>query len=135
MSFFKDFKEDLSQAVNELVPGGEENLNEELEDDSDMVVNTLESELDVESELSKLDGLLEKVTMDSKQVKPETQPAVEVVSAPVEEKNTLNEGAGNAQEDKVMSEVTNVAFEENQNKQAAAAQAATQMACIHVVRD
>lgn len=128
MSFFKDFKEDLSQAVNELVPGGEENLTEELEDDSDMVVNTLESELDVESELSKLDGLLEKVTMDSKQVKPEAKPAAEAVTTSVEEKNTLNEGAGNAQEDKVMSEVTNVAFEENQNKQAAAAQAATQMA-------
>lgn len=63
MSFFKDFKEDLSQAVNELVPG--EDATEAAEQDSDVVVNTLEDELDVESELSKLDGLLEKVTKDA----------------------------------------------------------------------
>lgn len=63
MSFFKDFKEDLSQAVNELVPGSD--VPEEMENDSDVVVNTLEDELDVESELSKLDGLLEKVTQDA----------------------------------------------------------------------
>ena len=56
MSFFKDFKEDLSQAVNELVPG--EDTTEAAEQDNDVVVNTLEDELDVESELSKLDGLL-----------------------------------------------------------------------------
>jgi len=61
MSFFKDFKDDLSQAVNELMPG--ENLadDEELEESPEMVVNTLEGELDIESELSRLDGLLEPV--------------------------------------------------------------------------
>ena len=46
MSFFKDFKEDLSQAVNELVPG--EDTTEAAEQDNDVVVNTLEDELDVE---------------------------------------------------------------------------------------
>lgn len=60
MGFFKDFKDDFSQAVNELMPGEEEQL-AGLQTD-DMVVNTLESEVDVESELSKLDGLLEQVT-------------------------------------------------------------------------
>ena len=60
MGFFKDFKDDFSQAVNELLPG-EDNLNESTEEE-DLVVNTLESEVDVESELSKLDGLLEQVT-------------------------------------------------------------------------
>ena len=50
MSFFKDFKEDLSQAVNELVPG--EDTTEAAEQDNDVVVNTLEDELDVESDLS-----------------------------------------------------------------------------------
>lgn len=73
MSFFKDFKEDLSQAVNELVPGGEEF--ETLENDNDMVVNTLEDELDVQSELSKLDGLLEKVSKDAKEPAIQIKPA------------------------------------------------------------
>ena len=79
MSFFKDFKDDLSQAAKELMPGDEINQ-EELEDDSEMVVNTLESELDVESELSKLDGLLEKVSKDAK--KPEEP--MHMVDDPIE---------------------------------------------------
>ena len=37
MSFFKEFKEDLSQAVNELMPGEDELLDEQTED-ADMVV-------------------------------------------------------------------------------------------------
>lgn len=57
---FKDFKDDFSQAVNELMPG-EDNL-EDGAANEDLVVNTLENEVDVESELSKLDGLLEQVT-------------------------------------------------------------------------
>ena len=60
MGFFKDFKDDFSQAVNELMPG-EDNL-EDGAANEDLVVNTLENEVDVESELSKLDGLLEQVT-------------------------------------------------------------------------
>ena len=51
MGFFKDFKDDFSQAVNELMPG-EDNL-ESTDKDDDMVVNTLEDEVDVASELSK----------------------------------------------------------------------------------
>lgn len=63
MGFFKDFKDDFSQAVNELMPEESENLTDQdtLEND-DMVVNTLDSEVDTESELSKLNGLLEQVT-------------------------------------------------------------------------
>lgn len=60
MGFFKDFKDDFSQAVNELMPG-EDSL-EKTDAEDDLVVNTLEDEVDVESELSKLDGLLEQVT-------------------------------------------------------------------------
>ncbi len=57
MSFFKDFKEDLSQAVNELLPG------EEVQNAAqpDLVVNTLEQEIDAKSEMEKMSGLLEKV--------------------------------------------------------------------------
>ena len=80
MSFFKDFKEDLSQAVNELVPG--EDTTEAAEQDNDVVVNTLEDELDVESELSKLDGLLEKVTKDESTISETT--ANETMTMPEE---------------------------------------------------
>lgn len=37
MSFFKDFKEDLSQAVNELLPG-EEELKSSIPNQQDLVV-------------------------------------------------------------------------------------------------
>ena len=64
MGFFKEFKDDFSQAVNELLPEEAENLEkqENLEND-DMVVNTLDSEVDTESELSKLNGLLEQIRL------------------------------------------------------------------------
>lgn len=85
MGFFKDFKDDFSQAVNELMPGEDELETGSAEDD--LVVNTLEEEVDVESELSKLDGLLEQVT---KQEAPKQEtPKQEVPVAPVvEEKVT-----------------------------------------------
>lgn len=68
MSFFREFKEDARQALNELMPG-DDMTKDDMEDDSDIVVNTLENELNVEAELSKLDGLLEKVTKDVKEPK------------------------------------------------------------------
>lgn len=74
MGLFKDFKEDFSQAVNELVPGGE--MDGTMADD--VVVDTLGDSVDVKSELSKLDGLLE-------QVKEEAPAKAEHV-APVERK-------------------------------------------------
>ncbi len=57
MGFFKDFKEDFNDAVNELVPGGEDTAASD-----EVMVNTLDGDIDVESELNKLDGLLEQVT-------------------------------------------------------------------------
>lgn len=57
MGFFKDFKDDFSQAVNEMVPG-EDSLGTE----DELLVDTLEGEPDMEAELSKLDGLLEQVS-------------------------------------------------------------------------
>lgn len=62
MGFFKEFKDDFSQAVNELMPGEEPVAEkEEAAETEDMVVNTLDAEVDTESELSKLNGLLEQV--------------------------------------------------------------------------
>lgn len=66
MGFFKEFKEDLNQAVNELMPGEETAEPKEQETNDDMVVNTLDSEVDTESELSKLNGLLEQVAEEPK---------------------------------------------------------------------
>ena len=75
MGLFKDFKEDFSQAVNELVPGGE-NLDDNVE------VDTLSQNVDVKSELSKLDGLLDQVKEEP--VKPVVA-AAPVVEEAVEE--------------------------------------------------
>lgn len=60
MSFFKDFKDDLSQAMTELLPG-EELKEAGISEQPELVVNTLEQEVDVQSELKKLEGLFEKV--------------------------------------------------------------------------
>ena len=68
MGFFKDFKDDFSQAMNDIIPG-EEPVNEEETLNDDLVVNTLEEEVDVESELSKLDGLLEQVSKQEEAAK------------------------------------------------------------------
>lgn len=67
MGFFKELKEDASQAIKELMPG-EDYLDEGSEED--LVVNTLEGELDVESELSKLNGLLESVPFEEEDKEP-----------------------------------------------------------------
>lgn len=56
MSFFKEFKEDFSQAMNEMMPGSDTQDKEE-----ELVVNTLEEEVDARAELNKLEGLFEKV--------------------------------------------------------------------------
>ncbi len=82
MGFFKDFKEDLSQAVNELMP--DEEAAKAAAGNRDMVVNTLEDEVDVESELSKLDGLLEQV-MKQEQSKEPIHPAPIPAVKPVPE--------------------------------------------------
>ncbi len=57
MSFFKEFKEDLSTAMNELLPGSEEQI--ELEDELAEEGNKEIKDLGVESELEKLDGILQ----------------------------------------------------------------------------
>ena len=62
MGLFKDFKVDFSQAVNEMMPGAAAPEKENKAED--LVVNTLGEDVDVKSELSKLDGLLEQVQKD-----------------------------------------------------------------------
>ncbi|MCI5492522.1 MAG: polymer-forming cytoskeletal protein [Lachnospiraceae bacterium] len=113
MSFFKDFKEDLSQAARELMPG-EDTKQEEFDDDSELTVNTLESELDVESELSKLDGLLEKVSKDVKSPEPAAPAAT---AAP--EQNVAPQPAPAEKKEPVMNKIEAVPVRpavENTNK-------------------
>lgn len=102
MGFFKDFKDDFSQAVNELMPG-EDNL-ESAGNDDDMVVNTLEGEVDVESELSKLDGLLEQVTKQEpvREEKPQAAAAQKPAPEVMQERTMIN----TAQEEKKMADNT-----------------------------
>ncbi len=56
MGFFKEFKEDFSEAVDELIPGGG------YSDGDDEVDLPVDNSIDVDTELSKLDGLLEQAT-------------------------------------------------------------------------
>lgn len=66
MGFFKDFKDDFSQAVNELIPNNDAGTN----DVSDQMVNTLDSEIttsneDAENELKEwLDELVQEDTIE-----------------------------------------------------------------------
>ncbi len=106
MGLFKEFKDDFSDAVNDLVPGGEEL--EEVENVND-AVDTLDEEMDVDTEISKLDGLFEQVSkkaennetiavtekiVPEKEVKEEinTMNTVETnnVETPVAETSTIN---------------------------------------------
>lgn len=67
MSFFKDFKEDFSQAMNELLPGEEELKEEAAKMQPELVVNTLEQEVDAKSEMKKMEGLFEKVGKETEE--------------------------------------------------------------------
>lgn len=125
MSFFKDLKEDLSHAVNELLPGEEVEKKEakETKEEADKPEEkAAETELNVESELSKLDGLLEQVTKDAKD--PNTaankmrtihaEPAVKTGAAPTESKvNQTVENLKKVEEDKNMSELNKEANQAN----------------------
>ena len=107
MGFFKDFKEDLSDAVDEIIPGG----SFEDEDASDDMVNTIGNDIDVDSELSKLDGLLQKVSdkMDQEEA-PAAAPAEPVKEAAAPAKKEVKS------EEKIMD--TEAAIKNEHNQQA-----------------
>jgi len=60
MGFFKDLKEDFSDAVDELIPGGKSS-DDEFKTGKDVSLNA-DKDIDVEEELNKLDGLLASVS-------------------------------------------------------------------------
>lgn len=86
MGFFKEFKDDFSQAVNELMPGEDSVAEDDALEGDDMVVNTLDDEMDTETELSKLNGLLEQVAD-----KPVSQSVVKQQQVAELEKEFMNE--------------------------------------------
>jgi len=104
MGLFKDFKEDFSQAVNEMMPGADVPVKENKTED--LVVNTLGEDVDVQSELSKLDGLLEQVqktdVSDTTKIEAELPPIHKEVKKPepAPEINT------NSEENQKMSDTT-----------------------------
>ena len=62
MGFFKDFKEDFSDAVDELIPGDSGDVEAENKTSSEVPLDTDSSDINVQDELNKLDGLLEQVS-------------------------------------------------------------------------
>ena len=111
MGFFKDFKEDFSEAVNELMPGTTE------AEATGTVTSTMKDEIDVNAELDKLDGLLEKAAKRIEEPVQEVAPAVPEVkeevkeAAPVIEKPIFakKETKKEVKEDIKMDETMNVA--------------------------
>lgn len=93
MSFFKEFKEDLTTAMNELTPGGEEQA--ELEDGIMEEGNEDLKDMGVESELEKLDGILQSYSEIEKKpsfVVPELRkPSFMSTSESMESKEKVNE--------------------------------------------
>ncbi len=94
MSFFKDFKDDFAEAVDELVPGG---AGEQAAKGIDNASKKIDTDVDADAELSKLDGLLEQVakrvdedaSKASGVVVPEevAKPNVSVMKSEVEKEN------------------------------------------------
>lgn len=117
MGFFKEFKDDFSEAVNELVPGAEENQPAE-----DEMVDTLGENIDVASELSKLDGLLEQVTKRVDQEDTSAEAKVEKTATTEMKQNIKTE---EKVEDKVKMDTYNT---ENGIQQAATSQAGAPIA-------
>lgn len=67
MGFFKELKDDLSQAVNELLP--EDELNQE--DSGDQMVNTLDNDINASDDApnsEKMNELLEELTKDDDEI-------------------------------------------------------------------
>lgn len=107
MSFLKEFKEDLSQAVNELIP---EDNEQENYDDSEMV-NTLEEDSFDEDELEDLDSFFQNNEVFSRDTNPiaEELENIEDPELSIEEKiqddeETANNSLDEGREGKIVSD-------------------------------
>jgi cytoskeletal protein CcmA (bactofilin family) len=103
MGLFKDFKEDFSQAVNEMMPG--EDTQDKAGKKENQAAGTIGDRADVRSELSKLDGLLDNVKTEEKvdlppleketRPEPHRQPAPTIIAKEERERRTMNETTHN----------------------------------------
>ena len=95
MGLFKEFKDDFSQAVNELVPGDvpEREVEPKAQTADNLVVDTIGENVDVASELSKLDGLLEHV---------EEQPQETAVPRPTPSENFAEQTINTQKEEQIL---------------------------------
>lgn len=106
MGFFSDLKEDLSQAVNELMPEGTENTAETLETEDVFAVEEAQSlpeetvDMSVEEERAQLDALLDRVDsieipedMDMTKLEEETMPAAAEIAEEFPEETVVEEPA------------------------------------------
>lgn len=104
MGFFKEFKDDLSQAVNELLP--EDELAEEEKDTQEQIVNTLDSDdtvSDEKSDSEKMKEWLEEFAQDEdKATEEEQEVEPEEILADLEEKQEeIEEVEGEDMDDNV----------------------------------
>lgn len=112
MSFFKEFKEDLQQAVNELLP------DEGKDGSNDQMVNTLDSNTNLQSteeESEKMKELLEKIASDG------TEAAAGGAEASEDAKADTNENA--AIDDNVDQELLDTLNDDEKESKQAEAQA------------
>lgn len=107
MSFLKEFKEDLSQAVSELIP---EDNEQENYDDSEMV-NTLEEDSFDEDELEGLDSFFQNSEVFSRDANPITEeleniedPELSIEEKIQDDEETANNSMDEGREGKIVSD-------------------------------
>ncbi len=122
MGLFKDFKEDFSQAVNEMMPGAETGRDKTDASSEDLVVDTLGENVDVKSELSKLDGLLEQVKPEEPKKEAEPVKKAEPAAASTPKPAPAAMQTNFVEEKKAMSDIltTETATRQMQDKRATA---------------
>ena len=87
MSFFKDFKDDFSAAMDEMIPGGE--TAEEPVKEQDLVIDTF-TEDNGDADLSEIDGLFEKIDTTAQKTPAPQEVAPENVAPPAPQVSPLS---------------------------------------------
>ena len=111
MGFFKDFKDDLSQAVNELLP--EDELNQE--DSGEQMVNTLDNDINASDDATnseKMNELLDELAKDDEL--DETLDQEDDLEDNLQE-NFIESDEGGSMDDNVDLELLNTLDEEDSN--------------------
>ncbi|HHX11957.1 MAG TPA: polymer-forming cytoskeletal protein [Clostridiales bacterium] len=110
MGFFKELKDDWSQAVNELLP--EDELNQE--DSGEQMVNTLDDDLNASDDASnseKMNELLEELTKDDDEIYETVDQEDDFLE------NLIESDEGGSMDDNVDLELLNTLDEEDSNEE------------------